>query len=1106
MSETRANGELELDALRALAGADDVRKKLLAGLSMGRPSLEEQAYLIKSRVKDHGSLVKKVLNRRETNPTYCPSNVTDIVGLRILSLYRSELPLILRSFLRFVTWAQSDQFALFAGKNLAEAVSEAIIYRPANPDEVVTQLVKKEFRNHGFALPGDPIANGNLGIPLKEEHRASEYTSIHLVLWCTGITKEFRVPLEVQLRTSLEDVWGEITHHLHYKSRPPEDRDESSTRYYRFAIPQLQQLKNQLDLCSNTADSIEEHIRTVFAPASFETGQNIKSGSVDLQQFNQLALSSPLQERINATVLRLSALYREIYQNSAAPSKDLMLRAFNEFSQAAETFTWVLSEYENLTSQDEARDSHVRYLLMMERAVCLYWRAFWLKFATTHHITEIPGDKDESEDVKEAIKVALQEYLKIAKDPRFAKDAILAFRLGNVLSLHGESVLALDRYREAVDRLPDSPLPPKHYMRVRLPRQLGLALWEAGEEIKRKAMTLEAGDTLDQSRLQYYLEALEVTKKVRRFEIEESYLDQGEKQTDQENRITINNVLEYATSFLNAGGTWDELRSRDFTPETMKELLKELEGAGLHTVDNPSMADTIRAVARVVGDRGLARRAAQRVIELIARRDFTIPLSDEVFEEMRRDAVAELDEKASLSLTRAASSENPAQTISTLTALLGLWPDDIQALEELVRRLLEQNELDKAEETLRQGLKNDPESPRLIGLQGQLLETRGKIPEAIREYRRAARAAPEDDQQSNLLVSALVRAGRQDDALFELGSRLDARPNDARALARRGSLLRDRQDFQKARLDLEKAERLLVSGDEAAAADLLNVRNNLGQTLRALDRFDEAIEVFNRAINVERTSPFDARSLKASILIDTAEYQAAADLLAETIRLLSATKNDAATARLGWLYHRRGWALQCSGGGGPAEVEQLYRTAIKLSLDHDYAKKDLASLLIHSRQPDARHEGETLLVELTERPRGRSLPLQLLGWCHFLRDRDEAAEQWLRATLPRGPGNVETMVTDAEIECRFDLALVLLAARPEDGQTKAEYDTVIAQARRRPPTRRRGLLYVALQDLVEAASVDRINPDFGRAQWGKLRSELDAVNYPAERLERLRYP
>src|SRR5262249_11528598 len=66
---------------------------------------------------------------------------------------------------------------------------------------------------------------------VRVEPAPTNYTSIHIVVWCRGkYRQEYRnVPVEIQIRTALEDVWGEIDHSLKYTTKKTEDhpwRDE----------------------------------------------------------------------------------------------------------------------------------------------------------------------------------------------------------------------------------------------------------------------------------------------------------------------------------------------------------------------------------------------------------------------------------------------------------------------------------------------------------------------------------------------------------------------------------------------------------------------------------------------------------------------------------------------------------------------------------------------------------------------------------------------------------------------------------------------------------------------------------------------------------------
>src|ERR1700761_5854078 len=58
---------IEIGALRVLFGAGAVQRQLLAGMEIGTPSLSSLLYMYKCRVKDHQSLVQKVLQKQKKN-------------------------------------------------------------------------------------------------------------------------------------------------------------------------------------------------------------------------------------------------------------------------------------------------------------------------------------------------------------------------------------------------------------------------------------------------------------------------------------------------------------------------------------------------------------------------------------------------------------------------------------------------------------------------------------------------------------------------------------------------------------------------------------------------------------------------------------------------------------------------------------------------------------------------------------------------------------------------------------------------------------------------------------------------------------------------------
>ena len=81
-------GQLELATMDALRGSQDLKDRLLLHLSTGAPSISDLAYAVKVRVKEDYKIIGKVAKKREETPGYDVGTLRDIIGLRVVTLYR----------------------------------------------------------------------------------------------------------------------------------------------------------------------------------------------------------------------------------------------------------------------------------------------------------------------------------------------------------------------------------------------------------------------------------------------------------------------------------------------------------------------------------------------------------------------------------------------------------------------------------------------------------------------------------------------------------------------------------------------------------------------------------------------------------------------------------------------------------------------------------------------------------------------------------------------------------------------------------------------------------------------------------------------------------
>ena len=154
-------------------------------------SLTHVVHSVRFRMKDIDHLLEKIERKNiedeqreiankkgEINKENLFERVTDIAGVRVLHLYLSQFPIIHSAIMNEI------------------AQEEFVLHEPPK------------------AYTWDPESEvffQNLGI--KTEKKDSFYTSIHYVLKPNSKTI---ATCEVQVRTLLEEVWGEIDHTMNY--------------------------------------------------------------------------------------------------------------------------------------------------------------------------------------------------------------------------------------------------------------------------------------------------------------------------------------------------------------------------------------------------------------------------------------------------------------------------------------------------------------------------------------------------------------------------------------------------------------------------------------------------------------------------------------------------------------------------------------------------------------------------------------------------------------------------------------------------------------------------------------------------------------------------
>lgn len=158
------------------------------------PILNEKPFPIihstKSRLKDpehlRDKLIRKQEQGKEINKENLFSEITDLIGFRILHLYQDQFPIIHKAIL--------------------EHISEG----------------DWTFVEEPMAYTWDPeskLMYDEIGI--KNEVRETFYTSVHYLVKPNNTNKN-PICCEIQVRTLFDEIWGEIDHSINYP-HPTED-------------------------------------------------------------------------------------------------------------------------------------------------------------------------------------------------------------------------------------------------------------------------------------------------------------------------------------------------------------------------------------------------------------------------------------------------------------------------------------------------------------------------------------------------------------------------------------------------------------------------------------------------------------------------------------------------------------------------------------------------------------------------------------------------------------------------------------------------------------------------------------------------------------------
>lgn len=207
--------------------------------------LSTRSYASSARVKTVDGLLEKIKRKRAgtaeeaPKPEYKLDNITDVIGVRFVTLYKHQISDILEYLMMEILGIDK-----YKGRKYSR-----VDFRNIFPDSSIFEA--KVYNSD----PKNPTVNSwietinsftdlNLEKPIY-----SKYTSIHIIIYYQNI------PIEFQIRTVFDDAWAQLNHSFQYSS------EKNKTINIEVENPllinaMLDNLKKFTDACADYADLI----------------------------------------------------------------------------------------------------------------------------------------------------------------------------------------------------------------------------------------------------------------------------------------------------------------------------------------------------------------------------------------------------------------------------------------------------------------------------------------------------------------------------------------------------------------------------------------------------------------------------------------------------------------------------------------------------------------------------------------------------------------------------------------------------------------------------------------------------------------------------------
>lgn len=472
---------LEKEASLALSGAEYVRQKLNALAGLGPVSLYSQVYAIKLRVKSIDSLVKKTIDRRKRKPKYSPADVTDLVGMRLLSIYANDLPNVVYSVLSFIKFCQTPSIQVMSGSTLDDTIQEIKVYKSSQTERIYDSIydIFLKLRLSKYNKKGEEKVS-----LITYADSAKSYSSVHILCECTSYSSGApkTVPVEIQIRTIFEDTWGEIDHQLEYKLTQ-ELGKQMPARFkdlHKTFKDLLDNLKVQLEQAGNNAEKLRDGYSKIYDSIVIKSKTSVRPMKLRDIYFgdsfrNELNAISSRNSTLKPKLDALISAYRQIEKWTTGTIDNYhngkrIISAINNYISMIEKLPCSYNDKLN-------DDSYLFYFVKMETAICRLWQGLIIAHFEPQKFTEYNEKYEKAQDI----------YFELEQLRAFKNDPFLLFRLSVILDIRGDRDVSEMFLFRSIENLGQSTTINNPQFYVLIPHLMGMKNWE------RRSRLLEVG-------------------------------------------------------------------------------------------------------------------------------------------------------------------------------------------------------------------------------------------------------------------------------------------------------------------------------------------------------------------------------------------------------------------------------------------------------------------------------------------------------------------------------------------------------------------------------------------------------------------------------------